>query len=50
VRTNKLAGAVAATAIGVGLAAGTVAPASAANNIKPLGQQETLNDSITARR
>jgi len=47
VRINQLAGAVAATAIGVGVAAGTVAPASAANNIKPFGQQETLNDSIT---
>ncbi|MDT5196618.1 MAG: hypothetical protein QOH20_3372 [Mycobacterium sp.] len=46
-RINKLAGAVAATAIGVGVAAGTVAPASAANNIKPFGQQETLNDSVT---
>jgi hypothetical protein len=47
VRINKLAGVVAATAIGVGVAAGTVAPASAANNIKPFGQQETLNDSVT---
>jgi hypothetical protein len=47
VKINKLAGAVAATAIGVGVAAGTVAPASAANNIKPFGQQETLNDSVT---
>jgi hypothetical protein len=47
VRINKLAGAVAVTAIGVGVAAGTVAPASAANNIKPFGQQETLNDSVT---
>jgi hypothetical protein len=47
VRINKLAGAVAATAIGVGVAAGTVAPALAANNIKPFGQQETLNDSVT---
>jgi hypothetical protein len=43
-KINKLAGAVAVTAIGVGVAAGTVAPASAANNIKPFGQQETLND------
>jgi hypothetical protein len=47
VRIDKLAGAVAATAIGIGVAAGTVAPASAANNIKPFGQQETLNDSVT---
>ena len=46
-RINKLAGAVAVTAIGVGVAAVTVAPASAANNIKPFGQQETLNDSAT---
>ena len=46
-KINKLAGVVAATAIGVGVAAGTVAPASAANNIKPFGQQETLNDSVT---
>lgn len=47
VRINKLAGAVAATVIGVGVAAGTVAPASAANNIKAFGEQETLNDSVT---
>jgi hypothetical protein len=47
VKIKKLGGAIAATAITVGIAAGTVAPASAANNIKPFGQQETLNDYAT---
>src|ERR1700761_6613078 len=28
----------------ISIAAGSVAPASAANNIKPFGQRETLND------
>ena len=31
-------------AVAVGMAAATAVPASAANNIKPFGQQETLND------
>jgi hypothetical protein len=47
VKIRKLAGVIAATAITVGIAAGTAVPASAANNIKPFGQQETLNDCCT---
>ena len=46
-KITKLAGAVAATAITVGVGAATVAPASAASNIKPFGQQETLLDPVT---
>ena len=34
-------------AVAFGMAASTVIPASAANNIKPFGQQETLNDYVT---
>ena len=41
---KKLAGAVAATAITFSVGATTVALASAADNIKPFGQQEQLND------
>ena len=41
---EKLAGAVAATAITFSVGAATVAPASAADNIKPFGSQERLND------
>jgi hypothetical protein len=41
---NKLTGAVAATAIAFGMGAATVAPASATDNIQPLGVQEKLND------
>ena len=43
--TKKLAGAVAAAAIAFSL--GAVAPASAADNIKPFGQPETLLDPAT---
>lgn len=46
-KIKQLAGAIAAAAITVGLAAGTAAPASAANNIKPFGEQETINDLAT---
>jgi Domain of unknown function (DUF1942) len=35
------------TAVAVGMAAATAIPASAANNIKPYGVQETLNDYAT---
>jgi hypothetical protein len=45
VRIQKFAGAVAAAAIA--LSVGAVAPASAADNIKPFGQQETLLDPMT---
>ena len=40
---KKLAGAVAATAITFSVGAATVAPASAADNIKPFGNQQRLN-------
>jgi hypothetical protein len=39
---KKLAAPVGAAAVMFSIAAGTVAPASAANNIKPFGTQETL--------
>ena len=44
---KKLVGAVAATAITFSVGAATVAPASAADNIKPFGSQERLNDRVT---
>jgi hypothetical protein len=44
VKVNKLAGAVAATAIALSFGAVTAAPAGAANNIKLFGQPEPLND------
>ena len=44
---KNLAGAVAASAITFSLGAATVAPASAADNIKPFGSQERLNDRVT---
>jgi hypothetical protein len=46
-KVKQLAGAISVTAIAVGMAAGTVVPASAANNIKPFGQPESLNDAAT---
>ncbi len=42
VNIKKLAGAGAATAITFGVGAATVAPASAADSIKPFGNQERL--------
>jgi hypothetical protein len=44
---KKLTGAVAAIAITVGMGVATTAPASAASNIKPFGQPETLLDPVT---
>jgi hypothetical protein len=44
---KKIAGAVAATAIAFSIGAATVAPASAAENIKPFGHPETLLDPAT---
>jgi hypothetical protein len=44
VKGTKLAGAVAVTAITLGFAAVTAAPAGAVNNIKPFGQPESIND------
>jgi hypothetical protein len=42
VKITKIATPVSVVAIMIGVAAGTVAPASAASNIKPFGQPETL--------
>jgi len=47
VNIKKLAGAVAATAITFSAGAATIAPASAAENIKPFGSQERLTDPAT---
>jgi hypothetical protein len=44
VKIRKLAAPVGVAAIAIGTAAATAIPASAANDIKPFGQQETLND------
>jgi hypothetical protein len=44
VKVRKLAAPVGIAAMTIGIAASTVIPASAANNIKPFGQQETIND------
>jgi hypothetical protein len=44
VKIRKLVAPVGIAAVAVGLAAGAAVPASAANNIKPFGTQETLND------
>jgi Domain of unknown function (DUF1942) len=42
VMIKKLAAAVGAAAIAIGIAAGTAGPASAVDNIKPFGQQERI--------
>jgi hypothetical protein len=47
VRIEKFAAPVGVAAIAIGMAAATAVPASAADNIKPFGQQETLNDYAT---
>jgi hypothetical protein len=44
VKIRKLVAPVGIAAVAVGMAAGTAVPASAANNIKPFGTQETLNE------
>lgn len=44
VNIKKLAGAVAATAVAVGIAAATAVPASATDNIKPFGDQARVKD------
>ena len=46
-KVRKLAAPVGVVAVTIGVAAITAFPASAANNIKPFGQQETLNDNAT---
>lgn len=43
-KIQKLAAPIGIAAIAIGMAAGTAAPASAANNIKPYGQPESIND------
>jgi len=47
VKIRKLVAPVGVAALAIGMGAATVVPASAANNIKPYGQQETLNDYAT---
>jgi Domain of unknown function (DUF1942) len=46
-KVRKLAAPVGIAAITISIAASTAIPASAANNIKPFGQQETLNNTGT---
>ena len=46
-KIRKLVAPVGIAAVAVGMAASTAAPALAANNIKPFGQQETLDDYVT---
>jgi hypothetical protein len=41
---QKLAAPLGVAAVAIGLAASTVAPASAVNNVKPFGQQARIND------
>ncbi|MDT5242805.1 MAG: hypothetical protein QOD36_181 [Mycobacterium sp.] len=43
-KIQKLVAPLGVAAVAIGMAAATAAPASAANNIKPYGVQETLND------
>jgi hypothetical protein len=47
VKINKLAASMGIAGVAIGIAAGTVVPASAASNIKPFGQMETLLDPAT---
>jgi hypothetical protein len=47
VRIRKLVAPVGVAAVAIGMAASTAIPASAANNIKPFGQPESLNDPAT---
>jgi hypothetical protein len=47
VRIRKLVAPVGVATVAIGMAASTVIPASAANNIKPFGQPESLNDPAT---
>jgi hypothetical protein len=48
VKIQKLVAPLGVTALAIGMAAATVAPASAINNIKPFGQPESLKDSTGA--
>jgi hypothetical protein len=47
VKIQKLVASVGVAAVAIGIAASTAIPAWAANNIKPYGIQETLNDCCT---
>jgi hypothetical protein len=47
VRIRKLVAPIGVATVAIGMAAATAAPASAANNIKPFGQPESLNDLAT---
>ena len=46
-KIRKLVAPVGVAAVAIGMAASTAVPASATNNIKPFGQQETINDLAT---
>lgn len=46
-KIQKLVAPLGVTAVAIGMAAATAAPASAINNIKPFGQPESLNDQAT---
>ena len=46
-KIQKLVAPLGVAAVAIGIAAGTVSPASAASNIKPFGQPETLLDPAT---
>jgi hypothetical protein len=47
VKIRKLVAPIGVAAVAIGMAASTAVPASAANNIKPFGQPESLNDAAT---
>ena len=47
-KIQKLVAPLGITAVAIGMAAATAAPASAINNIKPFGQPESLNDATGA--
>jgi hypothetical protein len=47
VKIQKLVAPLGITAVAIGMAAATAAPASAINNIKPFGEPESLNDQAT---
>ena len=46
-KIQKLVASIGVAAVAIGIAVSTAIPASAANNIKPYGVQETLNDCCT---
>ena len=48
-KIQKLVAPLGVTALAIGMAAATAVPASAANNIKPFGTQESLKDSTATQ-